>query len=388
MLNYFKPQTIIIYSIFIFIIAAITYSTANNYSPTEIFEAESQPLTLNPAETPTRPSENSAQTTTPLTPQPTPLPNLPERVQLSLPVHYFQTFNNCGPATLAMTLSYFNIQRTQKELGDELRPYQNTVGDNDDKSVSLEELAAKAEELGLVSYHRPSGDIQLLQRLTASNVPVMTRTWTKVNEDIGHYRVVTGYDKAQQTIIQDDSLQGKDISIAEADFLTMWEKFNYEFLVVVPPEKASEVEVILGNLQDEKTAWQTALQHAQATLQNNPNDTSARYNLSISFYHLGDYEQAVSNFEAVEKKLSPKTLWYQHEPLLAYYELEKYQEVLTRIEYILSHGNRAYSELYYLRGKIFQNQGNATGAREQFELAVRYNKNYQPAQQALEKLPR
>ena len=212
--NYFRPQTVITYSLFIFIIAAITYFTVNNRSSSAIFETEKPPLSLSPTET-TPPATEVPQrkplTSTP-TQAPTPLPALPDRVDLTLPVHYFQTFNNCGPATLAMTLSYFDIRRTQKEIGDELRPYQNTVGDNDDKSVSLQELAAKAEELGLVTYHRPSGDIQLLQRLTANNVPVITRTWTKVNEDIGHYRVVTGYDKTAQTIIQDDSLKGKDIS--------------------------------------------------------------------------------------------------------------------------------------------------------------------------------
>ena len=150
--------------------------------------------------------------------------------------------------------------------------------------------------------------------------------------------------------------------------------------------KTSAVEAILGPLTDPATAWQTALQHAQETLQKNPNDTWARYNLSISYYHLGEYQQAISNFEAVESKLSPKTLWYQQEPLLAYYELEKYDEVLTRIAYILSHDNRAYSELYYLRGQIFLKQENTVGAREQFELALRYNKNYWPAQEALSKL--
>jgi tetratricopeptide (TPR) repeat protein len=387
--NYFRPQTVIIYSIFVFIIAAITYSTVNNRTSSAIFETAEQPLSVSPTQA-TTPAAVAQKKPQPATPAPTPSPivlaAIPDRFDLTLPLHNFQTFNNCGPATLAMTLSYFDIRKTQKEIGDELRPYQNAVGDNDDKSVSLEELAAKAEELGFVTYHRPSGDIELLQQLTASNVPVITRTWTKVNEDIGHYRVVTGYDKTAQTIIQDDSLKGKDISIPAADFLIMWEKFNYEFLVVVPPEKAAAVEAVLGALTNEQTAWQTALQHAQEMLQKNPNDTWARYNLSISYYHLGDYEQAVSNFEAVETKLSPKTLWYQQEPLLAYYELREYPEVLTRIDSILSRGNRAYSELYYLRGKIFQEQGNAVGAREQFELALRYNKNYWPAQEALDRL--
>src|SRR5690349_13712163 len=40
----------------------------------------------------------------------------------------FQTFNNCGPASLSMDLSYFGVYKTQEELGQALRPYQNPQG--------------------------------------------------------------------------------------------------------------------------------------------------------------------------------------------------------------------------------------------------------------------
>jgi hypothetical protein len=54
--------------------------------------------------------------------------------------HVFQTFNNCGPAALSMLLSYYGINISQDQLGNELRPYQNPQGDNDDKSVTVAEL--------------------------------------------------------------------------------------------------------------------------------------------------------------------------------------------------------------------------------------------------------
>ncbi len=303
---------------------------------------------------------------------------------VSIPSHYFQSFNNCGPASLAMMLSHFEIIRTQQQLGDELRPYQLTNGDNDDKSVTLEELANKAEEFGLVAYHRPAGDIELLKSLTANGLPVLTRTWTQVNEDIGHYRVVKGYDDNRQVIIQDDSLQGKDLPFSYTDFSLMWEKFGYEYLVLAEPDQTPVVEAILGEYIDERVAWLRARDIALEHVAANPDDIYARFNLSVIYYELGEYQQSVAEFEAVESQLPARTLWYQIEPLLAYQQLGRYDELLPRIDRILENGNRAFSELYQIRGEIYLDRGDAQAARREFERALFYNENFQPAQRVLE----
>lgn len=303
----------------------------------------------------------------------------PLAAKIQLPKHYFQTFNNCGPATLAMVVNYYGIDRTQIELGNELRPYQNAVGDNDDKSVTLRELAVKGEELGLLAYHRPVGSIELLQQLTAQGIPVLTRTWTKVDEDIGHYRVVTGYDDTKKVIIQDDSLQGKDIAIPYSDFLTIWEKFNYEYLVLVETDKKEIAESIIGADTDEQYSWQRAEKYATESLKNDPENIYARFNLSVALYHLGEYQSSVEEYEAVADMLSQRTLWYQLEPLLAYYKLGQYDTVLSHVNSILSNSNRAYSELYFLRGLIYQEQGEGAAATAEFELAKKYNRYFNPS---------
>src|SRR5690606_15634406 len=83
-------------------------------------------------------------------PSPTP-PPIPDSYVIPQKLHVFQSFNNCGPATLSMALSYMGVSKTQQELGDILRPYQVPGGDNDDKSVTLEEVAKEAEKYGLIS---------------------------------------------------------------------------------------------------------------------------------------------------------------------------------------------------------------------------------------------
>ncbi|MBI2597065.1 prolyl oligopeptidase family serine peptidase [Candidatus Daviesbacteria bacterium] len=297
--------------------------------------------------------------------------------------HVFQKFNNCGPAALSMTLRFYGINVSQAELGQALRPYQVPNGDNDDKSVTLEEMADKAREYSLVPYHRPNGDIEKIKLFITYDIPVIARTWTKVNEDIGHYRVVKGYDDTNSQIIQDDSLQNKNLWFDYDTFNTIWEKFNFEYLVLVSQEKKKIAEAILGEDFNIKKAWQKAAQNAQRQLVVNPDDIYSRFNLSVAFYNTGQYQQSVEEFEKVEDALPFRTLWYQIEPIQAYYQLENYERVLQTTNKVLSSYNRAFSELYILRGKIYQKQGNIEAARNEFEKAVYYNKSLKDAQQAL-----
>lgn len=134
---------------------------------------------------------------------------IPNSKTLKTDYHIFQTFNNCGPAALSMALHFYGVDVSQEELGLALRPYQVANGDNDDKSVTLDELANKAKDYGFIPFHRPMGNPQLIKRFITNGIPVITRTWTKPNEDIGHFHVVKGYDDDSQTFLQDDSLQGK-----------------------------------------------------------------------------------------------------------------------------------------------------------------------------------
>lgn len=312
-----------------------------------------------------------------INPSPSPktlLQTPPESKILPNDYHVFQSFNNCGPAAMSMALSYYGINESQQKLGQELRPYQVPGGDNDDKSVTLEELAEKSKEYGLVPYHRPNGNIDLIKQFISYDIPVITRTWLKVNDDIGHYRVIKGY--VGDTIIQDDSLQGKNLKYSAQEFNDIWKKFNYEYLVLVPQEKQEIANAILGEDVDPKVAWQKALRQAQGIIQENPNDIDARFNLSVAYYNVGDFQKSVEEFEKVESQLPFRTLWYQIEPILAYYELGMYDRVFEITDRVLNYHNRAFSELYFIRGNIYLKQGNTNAAQQEFQKAVLYNQNF------------
>lgn len=301
---------------------------------------------------------------------------VPTRKVLSNNYHVFQTFNNCGPASLSMALSYYGINVSQKTLGDSIRPYQNPAGDNDDKSVTLYELAEKSKEYNLIPYYRPNGTVEIIEQFIAIDIPVVTRTWLKPNDDIGHYRVVKGYNQNTDTLIQDDSLQGKNLEYSYGDFNEVWDKFNYEFLVLVPNEKETEAKKILGNLIDEKNAWEETVKTANEYLNRYPNDINMRFNLSVAYYNAGNIDQSISEFEKIENKLPQRTLWYQIEPILAYYKVGDYRSVIRLSDRVLNNENMAFSELHYLKSLAYSKMGEDTLSRESNSKVEIYNRNF------------
>lgn len=294
-----------------------------------------------------------------------------------------QTFNNCGPASLSMMLSYFGINIDQQELAAQLRPYNNENGDNDDKSVTIPEMANKAQEYDLITFHRPGGDTKLIKQFITYDIPVLTRTWLSLGEDIGHYRIIKGFDDEEKVIIQDDSYQGKNLLFSYDDFDTLWSKYNYEYMVAVPKDKKKIAEKIIGRNLDEEFAWKQALSRSEKELAENPEDVYARFNAAIASYYLNDYKRTVEEYEKIENQLPFRTLWYQKEPIDAYFRLGKYERVLNITSSILNNENRAFSELYMLRGKIFQSQGQNDLAAEEFENAVKYHNRMEEARLAL-----
>ncbi len=301
------------------------------------------------------------------------LPPTPISKTLSGGTHIFQTFNNCGPASLSMTLSYYGQTVSQLTLGSQLRPYQRPNGDNDDKSVTLSELSLKATEYGYTTYHRPAGDIEILKQFIVNDIPVITRTWLKTNEDIGHYRVIKGYDDSKKVLIQDDSLQGKNLEYTYKDFSDLWQAFNYEFLVLIPENKQDLAIQILGDLVDEDSAWKLAYELSKSQQTEDNNNKYALFNQAVSAYYLGEYQTTIDLYEQVQASLPKRMLWYQIEPILAYYQTGNFDRVLEISDGIFKSQNRAFSELHWLRGKIFEQRNQVELTQEEFNLAKRYN---------------
>jgi len=323
-------------------------------------------------------------------PQPTTLKTPPASYQLRQATHTYQTFNNCGPATLSMFLSYFDINVDQKTLGDQMRPYQHPQGDNDDKTIFPAEFtdwaAAYGEDIGLNVIYRPNGSIELLKYFLSNDIPVVAKTWLNLKEDIGHFIIVRGYDDDKQVVIVDDSYYGPNRKYSYYDFLSLWQSFNFGYIVAYENSQADVVQEILGAEMDKAVAWQNAVTRAHKEHELVPDNIYPLYNLAVGYYHVDNYEDSVKYFEQVESRLPRRMLWYQIEPIKSYVELGDYGRVFELIKNILENGNKAFSELYFIRGQIYLERGETNKAKQEFEQAVYYNSSYENARKALEQL--
>lgn len=118
---------------------------------------------------PLPPPEITVTTTPPAlsTPAVTPTP-IPQSIQLAGFKHEYQTWNNCGPATLAIALSFWGWEGDQRSIATYTKPNPR------DKNVMPYEMAAYVEdETDLEIVYRVGGDVELLRHFLVSGLPVI-----------------------------------------------------------------------------------------------------------------------------------------------------------------------------------------------------------------------
>ena len=306
--------------------------------------------------------------------------SLPPSVYLQGVKWEAQWWNNCGPATLGMYLSYYGRDDGQRLIAPFTKP------DPEDKNVSPNELAAYASSVGMKVIVRENGTLDQLKALMANEMPVIIETafdpprakqgW------MGHYKLLVGYDDAQFTFM--DSYNGPDQKISFADVDRDWRAFNRLYLIVYPDEKEQIVRDIVGEDWDERVMYKNAVRRARAEIQANPKDAFAYFNLGTSLNGLAQYDQAAAAFDQARVlKLPWRMLWYQFGPYRAYYETKRYAEIVALADATLR-GTDNLEESHYYRGLALFALGRQAEARRAFETALRYNKNFRPAKEALE----
>jgi len=323
-------------------------------------------------------------------PSPTPLPTLPVSHTLDGLRYEPQSWNNCGPATLAMGLSYWSRAETQREIAQALKP------DPEDKNVSPEEMAEYVRTLGLEAVIRVGGDLEHLRRLVAAGFPVIVETWyvRDARDQLGHYRLIIGYDDDTRRFLTYDSLHGPDILIGYEELDELWQVFNRVYLVAYPPGRAADLAAVLGADTDEQAGIVRALEtarleilHPQASCVAYADcadaETFAWFNLGSSLVALGEYEEAAAAYDRARVLGLPyRMLWYQFGPYQAYHAAGRYEEVIALADATLGVATNL-EESYYWRGMARLAQGDAEGARTDFEAALRWHEEWSPALEAL-----
>lgn len=387
------------------VVETIVRATLQALLPSATLKPETSPttgLTIEATDIPAKiytpkATDTPVPSTTP-TPQPT---AIPDQALLSGVIHEYQQFNNCGPANLAMALSYWGWQGNQNDTRAFLRPNR----DVDDKNVNPSEMVSFVENFtSLKALTRVGGDLDLLRRFIAAGFPVLIEKGHDPRDDwwMGHYMVVNGYDDQRQRFTAQDSLSIPDLPLPYAEMLVEWRHFNYVYLLIYPPEREGEVFSILGDQLDVQVNYRRAAEVANQEIEilQGRAQFFAYYNLgsslvSLEMYELAAlaYDQAFSIYARLpEEPEDPESrpfriMWYQYGPYPAYYYTRRYQDVINLANTTLSWVSQpVLEETYFWRGMAYEAQGNLERAISDYKKAAALNPNYMQAREALQRL--
>ncbi len=163
-----------------------------------------------------------------------------------------QTWNNCGPASVAEVLAYWGIYRTQYQTRAVLRADGNFYG------MSPYDVPAYMRSLGMRGLVGVGGTPALVKALVANGFPVIVIQYVSVTDHIGHYRPIQAYDDRQGIFTSSDPYLGQGHTITYADFSTIWNYTNHRFIVLYPPAKQALVAAVLASL-----GWNATTAYAQ-----------------------------------------------------------------------------------------------------------------------------
>jgi tetratricopeptide (TPR) repeat protein len=335
------------------------------------------------------------------TPVPSPTPSLvptaiPESVSLNGIRHEYQKFNNCAPASLSMVLSYWAWQGDQFVTRDYLRPNYEI----DDKNVNAFEIVDFVKKnTPFDAVWRVGGDLELLKRLLAAGFPVLIEKGLDPHDDawLGHYQIVSGYDNGNSRFLVYDSYEGppEAYGVPYEVIAQFWRHFNFVYVVVFPPERAADVQSILGPQIDPMQNFQYAAQLAlnEATSLTGREQFFAWFNRGTNLVHLQDYggaaqayDTAFALYAALPQDERPwRLLWYQDGPYAAYYYTGRFQDVINLAHSTLINVDKpVLEETYYWRGMAKAALGDKAGAIEDLQRAYALNPNSTPAGSALQ----
>ncbi len=326
-----------------------------------------------------------------MTPAPTetltPTP-LPAQAMLEGIRHEYQTWNNCGPANLAMALSFWGWQGTQRDTAPFLKPNQR------DKNVMPYEMESYVDDqTELSAVVRVGGEMQLLKAFLASGFPIIVeKGFEGVNFDgwMGHYQVVSGFDDAEGVFFVQDSYKGANLKIAYPDFEEQWRAFNYTYIVIYSAERREQVLQILGLQAFDNFNHRYAEQKARAetTALTGRAQYFAWFNLGTNLVALQDYAAAATAFDAAfanypdipEAERPWRIFWYQSGPYFAYYYTGRYQDVVDLATTTLEVTSEpVLEESYYWRARARLALGDRQGAVDDLRISLEAHPDFGPA---------
>ncbi|MBB6097778.1 ABC-type bacteriocin/lantibiotic exporter with double-glycine peptidase domain [Deinobacterium chartae] len=152
--------------------------------------------------------------------------------------HTFQTYNNCGPASLVSVLGYYGYRVSQEEARKALRPQGGYM--------TADVIDPYLRPYGLRATRFKGGRLEDLKKLVSAGIPVLVLQWLDRVGGTPHFRVVRGYDDRAGVMWVSDSMYGAQAYLSYADFQTLWSVYGQEFIPIYPEGWQGRLEALLG----------------------------------------------------------------------------------------------------------------------------------------------
>jgi hypothetical protein len=194
-----------------------------------------------------------------------------------------QTWNNCGPSSVAEVLAYWGINRSQAQVQAVLRADGNPYG------MAPYGVPPYMRGLGMGALLGVVGSERLVKALVSNGFPVIVSQYVSAADHVGHYRPIQAYDDRQGVFVSSDPYLGQGHIIGYDEFDSIWHSTNRRFLVLYPPSRQVLLNAVLAAAGwDSATAFRQDLAHEYALLKGRTADLTGygsprNYYLSIAW---------------------------------------------------------------------------------------------------------
>ncbi|MCP4623572.1 MAG: PA2778 family cysteine peptidase [bacterium] len=229
-------------------------------------------------------------------------PNVPASVELDRVPFYPQDAYQCGPATLAMALTWSGLPVTPDELKDQVY--------TPSRKGSLQIAMVGATRRHAKIAYEINDSESIFPEIAAGHPVIILQNLGLSRLPVWHYAVVIGYDFPEQEVILRSGTTMRKV-MPYYLFEKTWSRSNYWGLLVLQPGRlpvlAEENKYLRAVFGLEKSQhFQAAITGYQTALIRWPSSLNARLSLGNIYYFQGDLKGAEKAFRAATQ-LHPRS---------------------------------------------------------------------------------
>ena len=224
--------------------------------------------------------------------------NVPANFELVDVPFYPQTAYQCGPATLAMALTYHGLSLTPEEL-------QSQVYTPSRKGSLQTDMVGATRRHGRIAYEITGPDA-IFPEIAAGHPVIILQNLGFSSMPVWHYAMVIGYSFTEPNVILRSGVTQRKVMSYDT-FEKSWAHSNYWGLMVLKPTQipvvAEETKYLTAVLGLEKSQqFQAAVSGYQTALIHWPGSLPALMGLGNSYYAMEDLPRAENAFrEATDR---------------------------------------------------------------------------------------